>query len=306
MNKNEANCSKNIRKVLLGYIPYVLVLVVSVNLAIVTMPFKTKEQDLPFQYLVKENGKNASAKNTDAATQTQKPQESCKVSSNLVLESKLTESDLFQVKDLNFQSGLSSNETSSETSNLSTKDDENSSTTKVVSKKDTAKKSEVSKKETHPSYSDAEVTLMAKAIYREMGGYYTNPSWYSGMTKVKGLRAAVLTGVVMRNRRDTVDGYHSITEVLAAKGQYGKGGQDSLNQINAVKLSADDTKTFKKIAKAILDYDEVELAKELVGEESDFDESLFKTPKNLYYESGYSTLGTKRYAIIGKMYFALR
>lgn len=165
-----------------------------------------------------------------------------------------------------------------------------------ASAKQKSAKKVVSKR--HASYSKGEVTLMANAIYRECGGYYLNAKSY-GLTKAQGLRAAIITGVVMRNRRDTVKDYKSITDVLTAPHQYGKGGQDSLNRINNYHAPT----VFKKIAKAILDYKEVEIAEELVGDESDFNVKDFQVPKSVYYQSQYSTLGSGKYAQIGNQIY---
>lgn len=60
---------------------------------------------------------------------------------------------------------------------------------------------------------------------------------------------------------------------------------------------------FKKIAKAILDYKEVEIAEELVGDESDFNVKDFQVPKSVYYQSQYSTLGSGKYAQIGNQIY---
>lgn len=167
------------------------------------------------------------------------------------------------------------------------------------SKKITKKNKEALKlKKSHPSYTDTEVTLLGKLIYREMHGYYEEPSWYR-LTKVEGLRAAIITGVVVRNRRDINDGYKTITDVITAKYQYGKGGKDTLNEINSVPATSE----FYEIARAILNYDEVNLAKKLVGNEADFKVSLFKIPRNVYYQSQYTTLGSGHYAQIGNQFY---
>lgn len=165
-----------------------------------------------------------------------------------------------------------------------------------ASAKQKSAKKVVSKR--HASYSKGEVTLMANAIYRECGGYYLNAKSY-GLTKAQGLRAAIITGVVMRNRRDTVKDYKSITDVLIAPHQYGKGGQDSLNRINRYHAP----QVFKTIAKSILDYKEVKIAKKLVGDEKDFNVKDFQVPKSVYYQSQYSTLGSGKYAQIGNQVY---
>lgn len=198
----------------------------------------------------------------------------------------------FNYLSLKFNKALKSANTEKEKKETSLKAEK---TANASAKQKSAKKV-VSKR--HASYSKGEVTLMANAIYRECGGYYLNAKSY-GLTKAQGLRAAIITGVVMRNRRDTVKDYKSITDVLIAPHQYGKGGQDSLNRINNYHAPT----VFKKIAKAILDYKEVEIAEELVGDESDFNVKDFQVPKSVYYQSQYSTLGSGKYAQIGNQIY---
>lgn len=149
------------------------------------------------------------------------------------------------------------------------------------------------------SASEYEVQLLAKLIYREMHGYYEEPSWY-GLTKTQGLRAAIITGCVVRNRRDNQSTkWSNITEVLAARNQYGAGGQSSISAIEAQPLSQD----FYNIAYAILCYNEQSLAQSLVGNEPDYNKQDFQIPANVFYQSQYSSLGSSHYAAIGNQVY---